>query len=308
MPDDRDTGPATVVSLLPAATDMVCALGAAERIAAVTHECDHPAVAHRPRVTGTPVFVGDAAAAVDAQVRSLHASGLPLFTLDERAIAALAPRVILTQALCDVCAVSETDVRALAARLTPPPAITTLAGTTIDTIFDDIRAVAAALDIAGEGTELIAGMRERLRRVHLRLKAAVAPRPRVAIIEWTDPLYAAGHWAPDVVRRAGGLDVVATAGAHSAVVTVDAIRAARPDVLIVAPCGYDLSRARASAHELLTWRDWAWATALPVWAMDGNALLSRPGPNVVRAVEVIAAVLHPALFGSPDVGSAVRVV
>ncbi len=298
--------PATV-SLLPAATDIVCALGAAEQLVAVTHECDHPSVAHLPRVTGTPVLVEESAAAVDAQVRALSEGGQSLFTIDEPAIARLTPELILTQALCDVCAVSETDVRALARRLTPRPAITTLAGTTIDAILADIAAVAAALDVVSEGTELLAGLRERLRRVHRRLKTAEAARPRVAIIEWTDPLYAAGHWAPDVVRRAGGVDVLATAGAHSAVVSPEAVRAAAPDVLIVAPCGYDLARAVSSAGDLLARPEFAWARGLPVWALDGNALLSRPGPNVVRAVEVLAAVLHPALFGAPGRGSAVRV-
>jgi iron complex transport system substrate-binding protein len=216
------TVPMRVISLLPAATEIVAYLGATEHLVGITHECDFPpVVGSRARVTASTVPAGGAhgdarPADVDAAVREASATGQSLFTLDEARITALHPDLILTQALCDVCAVSETDVRSLAARLTPPPRIVTLGGTTIDGIFADIRAVADALGVPAEADELLAGERARLRTVHETLKAVRAPRPRVLVVEWTDPVYVAGHWGPEQVHKAGGVDVLGTAGARSA--------------------------------------------------------------------------------------------
>lgn len=186
-----------VVSLLPSATEIVAALGGFEQLVGVTHCCDHPApVTTLPRVTRTSVDADAAPGTVDAQVRAITAEGAPLYTLDEERIRALRPDLILTQALCEVCAVMETDVRALAARLEPVPQVLTLSATSLDGVFGDIAAVGAALRLSDEASEWEAGARMRMRRVHETLKAAKAPRPRVAVIEWGDPLYAAGHWVP----------------------------------------------------------------------------------------------------------------
>lgn len=296
-----------LLSLLPAATDIACTLGAADRLVGITHECDAPAARAVARVTGTPVDVHAAAASVDMAVRALHDAGAPLFTLDEAAILAAAPDVILTQALCDVCAVSEADVRALAARLTPAPRVLSLGATTFDGVLDEIRVVGEAIGLADEADEWIAGARARLRRIHEALSGVKAPWRTVAVVEWTDPLYAAGHWTPQVVRRAGGRDVLAEPGSHSLVVDVGIVRERAPELVLVAPCGYDLDRASAAGAELLARDDWGWAAAREVWAVDANRLLSRPGPNVVRAVEVLAEIMHPALFGPPDPSLARRV-
>ncbi len=296
-----------VISLLPAATELVAALGAADRLVGITHECDAPAaVLDRPRVTTTAVDATADAALVDAQVRALVATGAPTFTLLADRIAALTPDLILTQALCDVCAISADDVRAVAAQLVPHPTILELAGTTVDGIVADIARLAAALGDADSGERLIASLGARLAAVHDRLAAARAPRPAVAVIEWTDPLFAAGHWVPDMVRRAGGRDVLAEPGTHSVTVAAGAIRAAAPDVVLIAPCGYDLARAVDAARRLVLAAP-GWLAGCAVWALDANGLVSRPGPRVVDGIETIAAILHPARFSAPPATHAARI-
>lgn len=288
-----------VVSLLPSATEIVAALGALEHLVGVTHACDHPPqVASRLRVTTTAVDGGAAPGAIDAQVRDLAGRGEPLYTLLEDRIRALHPDLLLTQALCDVCAVSETDVRALARRLEPEPRVVALSATTFDGVLDDIARAGEALGLADEAEELIAGSRARLRTVHDTLKAARAPRPRVAVIEWGDPLFAAGHWMPEMVRRAGGVDVLSERGKHGIVVTEAQVREAAPDAIIVAPCGYDLRRAAAEGERLLALDAWAWTRerGTAVFAIDANAFASRPGPRLVDGVEVLARCFNPSLF------------
>jgi len=298
-----------VISLLPAASEIVAALGASEHLVGTTHECDFPPVlGSRARVTQSSLPHAAAPGAIDAAVRAQQDAGAPLFTLDAARITALHPDVILTQALCDVCAVSETDVRALTARLTPAPAIVTLHGATLDGIYADIRAVAHALDVDDEADELLAGVQERVRHVHETLKAAQAPRPRVAVIEWTDPLYIAGHWVPEQVKRAGGIDVLGTAGTHSSTVSMDALRDAQPEVLLFAPCGYTLDAAAEEARACLARPEWAWARTRSVYALDANGLTSRPGPRVVDGIEAIACVLNPACFPPLDGQHAIRIV
>jgi len=297
------------ISLLPAATEICAALGALGLVVGVTHECDFPAeAACLPRVTSSAVPTHAPAGEVDAAVRALAAAGAPLFTLDEPAIAALRPDVLLTQALCDVCAVWEGDVRAIAARLPDAPAVVTLGGATLAGVADDVRRVADAVGRPAAGAALAAAMDARLAAVHAALKAARAPRPRVAVVEWTAPVFLAGHWGPEMVRRAGGVDVLGTAGAHSTTVTLDALAAADPEVVLVAPCGYDLARATDEARALLADPAWAWLAGRAVWAVDANAYLSRPGPRLVDGVELMARVFHPQLFGAPDPARAVRLV
>jgi iron complex transport system substrate-binding protein len=279
----------------------VAAVGALDRLVGVTHECDYPpGVADRVRVTGTAVDTDAAPDVVDAQVRDLARSGAPLFTMREDRIAALAPDVLLTQALCEVCAVSEHDVRSLAARLSPSPRVVTVSATTLDGVLGDIGRVADALGIGEAGRQLVAALTARLRAVHDVLRAAQAPRPRVAVIEWVDPLFSGGHWIPDMVRRAGGRDVLAEPGAHSTTLSGATIAEARPDVIIVAPCGYSVERAADVARALTV------PAGVSVWAVDANGLFSRPGPRLVDGVETLAAILHPALFAAPVATSAVR--
>jgi iron complex transport system substrate-binding protein len=291
-----------VVSFLPSATEIVAALGHLDAIVGVSHECDFPAdVRSRDIVTSSAIDSRAAPGEIDVAVRDFVDTGRPLYDVREERVRALAPDVMVTQIVCDVCAVSEGDVRALAARLEPRPEVVTLGATTLDGIFDDIRRVAAALDVADRADALVENACARMRSVHETLKAARAPRPRVAVIEWTDPVFAAGHWVPEMVYRAGGEDALAKPGEHSTTRTLEAVHAADPEFILIAPCGFDLDRAAADGERILAMDDWAWAREKQVWAVDANAFLSRPGPRVVDGIALLAMIFHPTLFGAADV-------
>ncbi len=229
-----------------------------------------------------------------------------MFTIDAADLVRLAPTVILTQSLCDVCAVSDGDVRSVADVLSPAPHLISLGATTLAGVWHDIAAIGDALGRREAAAELLASIAARLLHVHDTLKAARAPRPRVAVIEWLDPLFAAGHWTPDLVRCAGGIDAFSEPGAHSAVISIEQLRAAVPDVLLFAPCGFDVRRSGREASTLLARPEWAWAQACECWSLDGNALTSRPGPRLADAVETMAAIFAPALFAAPPSGYATR--
>ncbi|MDQ6738217.1 MAG: ABC transporter substrate-binding protein [Gemmatimonadota bacterium] len=298
-----------VLSLLPASTEIVAALGAGDWLVGISHECDYPPLVVRgmPRVTCSSLDAAATAFDIDRSVRARSDAGESLYSVDGRAIDALRPDLVITQALCDVCAVSESDVRSITARLTSEPAVVTTSGSTWNGICDDIAAIGNAMGRAAEASSLIESLDARLRAVHDTLEAARAPRPRVVVIEWTDPVFASGHWVPELVRRAGGIELMANAGDHSTVRSADEIRTAKPEILVVAPCGYDMPRAVVAARVMLARDEWAWARELPVWAMDSNSLLSRPGPRLVDGTETLAAIFNPALFPVPDAACACRV-
>lgn len=289
------------IALLPAATEIIVALGGFDRLAAVTHECNHPAcVRSLPRVTRNAVNPAWSAGEIDAAVRRHAAEGRSLFRLDAALVAQLEPDVILTQAICDVCAIAESDVRSLAHRLPSRPEVVTLRSDSFDGLFADIRRVGDAIGLPDEAEELILGLQSRLRHVHDTLKRARAPRPRAMVIEWLDPVFVAGHWIPEMVRRAGGVHLLVQPGEHSRTSHVREIQDFAPEVLIFAPCGFGLDRAVRDAQALLSQSEWVWARERVVWAMDGNALTSRPGPRVVNGVETMARMLHPDLFPPPS--------
>jgi|688.fasta_scaffold196875_3 iron complex transport system substrate-binding protein len=297
-----------VVSLLPSATEIVGALGALEHLVGVTHECDWPPVVNsRARVTTCAVDSTASPAAIDAQVRDLAHTGTPLYGIKERMLHDLHPDVIITQSLCEVCAVHEGDVRALAASITPAPQIVTLGATTLEEVFADITRVATALQLTDESEELLDGLRDRLRRVHATLKAAQAPRPRVAVVEWGDPIFTGGHWVPEMIAKAGGIDVIGTAGAVSKTITLAQLQASAPDLLVIGPCGYNLPRAIDEGRRLLALDDWAWAREIPVWAIDANSYASRPGPRLVEGTEILARLFNPSLFTPLDPVHAARI-
>lgn len=294
-----------VVSLLPGATDTLVTLGGAPLLVGVSHSCDHPAVAGLPRVTATPVDASASSAAIDAAVREISAAGRPMYALDHERIRALRPDLLVTQSLCDVCAVSESEVRRLAASLDPPPRVLTLGGGTVDALLDDVLTLGRATGLADEAEELVAGLRRRIRTVHERLKAARAPRPRVAVLEWTDPLFSSGHWVPEQVQRAGGTDVLAAPGEHSRVLTHHQLLDAAPQFVVVAPCGFGLDRAANEAARLL--RALPSLGARQVWALDAATLTSRPGPRVVAGIEALVRLFAPTLFTPLAAGAARRV-
>jgi iron complex transport system substrate-binding protein len=294
-----------VAALLPAATDIVIALGAGDQLVAVTHACTLPArLSDVARVTRSRV-AATGAAGIDRAVSELSSAGAPLFELDEALLAAQRPDVLLTQAVCDVCAVREEDVRAVASRLRPVPVVVTLGAGSVEGVIDDIARVGSALDIPDEAEELVAGLQSRIGAIHRGLKASAAPRPNVLVLEWTDPPFNAGHWVPDMVRRAGGHEVLGRTGEKSRRITDDEIRTSSPDIIVIAPCGYGLDDAVREARDLVESASFARST--PVWALDANRLTSSPGPAVVRGIEVLAHVLHPALFGEPSTRDAIKI-
>jgi len=274
-----------------------------------------------PRATRSALPAGAAPGDVDAAVRALVAEGRPLFAVDEALVEALAPDVLLTQAVCDVCAVSERDVCAVAERIGArngardgardgasgvAPRVVTLGATTLDGVLADVERVAAALGVPDAGRALVEAARARLARVAERV--AGAARPRCAIVEWTAPVFLAGHWGPEMVARAGGVDVLGVAGAHSVTVELARLAATDPEVVVIAPCGYALDAAAAEARSLLDRPEWGWLAGRAVWALDANAYLSRPGPRLVDGVELLAALLHPPATGAPPASAAVRIV
>jgi len=291
-----------VVSLLPAGTEIVAALGAGDALVGISHECDFPAeVRGLPRVTASAVEAHASSGEIDAGVRALVARGAPVFAVDAEQLRALRPTLLLTQSLCDVCAVTAGDIRcALGDVLDVAPRTLAMTGTTLAGVWADIAAIGAALGREAEAARLLASLDARLRAVHETLRAARAPRPRVAVIEWLEPLYAAGHWTPELVRRAGGVDVLAEPGVHSRPVRGPEVQQGRPDVLLFAPCGFDVERAAREGAALLATEAWRWARGIVSWAIDGNALTSRPGPRLADAVEVMAAIFAPGLFDRPS--------
>ncbi len=293
-----------VVSLLPAATEIVAALGGAGNLVGISHECDYPAsVLGLPRVTATPIDVSAAGGIIDAEVRRLQAAGKPVIGVDAEVLRRLAPDVLITQALCEVCAVSDGEVHQLAASVQPAPVVVTLQGRTLEGVWADIAAVAQVLDLAPEADELVAGLRSRLARLRAR---AGGSRPRVLCVEWLEPLFLAGHWVPEMIAAAGGEDVGAQAGSHSARREWVELPELRPDIVLVALCGFGVDRARQELAALSDRQARSVLGAVPTWVLDGNAFTSRSGPRLVDGAELIQGALQgrePAAGGSSSVGT-----
>jgi iron complex transport system substrate-binding protein len=277
-----------IVSLLPSATEIVYALGRGEDLRGVTFECDFPPEAQDKRVVSSSGLEAstDSAEAIDAAVRSATEGGTPLYRLDEAAIAAIDPEVILTQDLCRVCAVPSGDVDEALGRLGCSAEVVSLDPHTLDEVIDDIDRVGTVLGAQRRAAEVTAGLRARVDAV--RVAVADQPRPTVLLLEWVDPPFGAGHWIPDQLRAAGGEPLLAADATHSGALDGDDVAAADPDVVVVAPCGFGLEGAVEHAQQAMA--------RLPdraqVWAVDGDAYIVRPGPRLVDGVEVLAAVLH----------------
>jgi iron complex transport system substrate-binding protein len=278
-----------VVTLLPAATEIVAELGGAEHLVGISHECDYPSsVAGLPRVTTTLIDVTAPSGAIDAAVRRLSAEGRPVIGVQAQVLRRLAPDLIITQGLCEVCAVEDGAVHRLAGTLQPTPTVLSLGATTLRGIQQDIRAVGQAIQRDQEAEVLIGRVGHRLEA----LRAQHGPvRPRVLCIEWLDPLYLAGHWVPELVEAAGGRDVGATPGSHSAMRSWEEVRALGPDVIVVMLCGFDVPRSRQELEAVHSSEARRVLSSAPVWLLDGNAYTSRPGPRVVDGAERVRAAL-----------------
>jgi iron complex transport system substrate-binding protein len=279
-----------IVSLVPHATELLFALGLGEDVVAVTHECDFPLEAlQRPRITRDVLPGGLSAAEIDAAVRERTLAGEAIYELDRDALAALEPDLIVTQALCPVCAVSYDDVAEIARELPSSPRVIALDPKTLGETLGDVRTNAEATGTRERGIELIGDVAGRIDRVKLAVRAR--PRPRVAALEWLDPVFVAGHWTPQMIELAGGEDVLGLAGEHSEVLAWEAVAAARPQIVVVMPCGYDAQRAHEEA--LLYERQLAALGAERIVAVNASAYFSRPGPRLIDGVELLGHVLHP---------------
>lgn len=289
-----------IVSLLPAATEIVAALGFVDSLVGVSHECNHPAeVNGRPRVTRCEVYGKDLPSAeVDRWVSGALSSNGTLYTIDEPLLRSLAPDVIITQQLCDVCAIDYRTISAIAHALPGKPQLLSLSPSSFADVLDDIRRVAAALGAPGRGAALVESLERRVEAVHARASRA-GSRPRCVQLEWIDPLYCSGHWSPELVEIAGGVDPLGLKGKPSVRTAWEKLVAARPDILVLACCGYEIERTLADLHILQSRPEWDSLPAVRdnrVHAVNGCAYFSRPGPRLVDSLEIMAEIIHPEIF------------
>jgi iron complex transport system substrate-binding protein len=292
-----------IVSLVPHATELLFALGLGDDVVAVTHECDFPAAARSlPQITRDVLPAGLSAGEIDAAVRERTERGEAIYELDAQRLRDLEPDLIVTQELCPVCAVSIDDVRAVAETISSRPRVVALDPHTLGESFGDVRTIAQLTDSRKAALDLIARQRARVDTVRLAVRRA--ERVPMAAIEWFDPVFIAGHWTPQIVDIAGGIDVLGFAGERSAQSTWETVAAAAPRVVVAMPCGYDAERshteASAHAHALRS------VGAERVVAVDASAYFSRPGPRLVDGLELMAHILHPDLVPEP-VGAVLEV-
>jgi iron complex transport system substrate-binding protein len=279
-----------IVSLVPSATEMLFALGLGSDLIAVTHECDYPEAARElPKVTRDALPPGLSSREIDAAVKQRTLEGQSIYELDDDLLRKLRPDLIVTQALCSVCAVSYEDVRTIAEEIESHPRVIALDPHTVGEVLGDARTLAQATDRKDAAVELVRDAASRIDRVRLAVRGR--RRPRVAALEWLDPPFAAGHWTPQLIEYAGGEDVLGFAGEKSEETTWPAVEAAQPDVVIVMPCGFDVEFAYREAE---MHRDQLAAVgAGEVVAVDAAAYFSRPGPRIVDGLELLAHILHP---------------
>jgi iron complex transport system substrate-binding protein len=286
-----------ICSLLPSATEVIALLGLSDELVGISHECDYP-----PSVRNVPIMVepmipphGLASADIDQQVRQLVASGQRLYQLNDNLLRQARPDLVLSQDLCHVCAVTPDQLHDALSSLPHQPTVLTLNPGTVEDVIDDVVRIGDAAGRSAEGHRLAAQLRHRLEAVHTRVQG-ISHRPRVACIEWLSPLYAAGHWVPEMVQYAGGQDVLAQPGTPSRVVTWDEVFAAAPDVLVVMPCGFSVERTRTELFQLMQQPgQWCLSSDLAqhTFLVDASSYFSRPGPRLIDGIELLAAILHP---------------
>jgi iron complex transport system substrate-binding protein len=287
-----------ICSLLPGATEILFALGLGDRIVGVTHECDYPPEAkEKPVVVRTTIDANRLTSSeIDREVSSILAGGNTLYTLDQPALRASAPDLILTQSLCEVCALDYNHVIEVARSLPHPPRILSLNPHGLSELLDDILRIGAATNANDAAADLVRRLQERIQTVGEREPIR---RPRVVCLEWFDPLYIAGHWVPEIVGLAGAEDVLGRAGQPSTKIEWRNVIEAKPDALLLMPCGFDLRRTVREAtplRQLEGWNDLPAVKSGNVFALNGSAYFSRPGPRLVDGLEILAHLLHPGDF------------
>lgn len=292
-----------IVSLLPAATEICCALGLQDDLVGVSPECDHPAGVVGKRIVsrGLLSYEGKSSGETSRMVGERLETGGALYQVDGRALQAAEPDVILTQGLCEVCAPTLGDVREVATQLAHPPSILSLDPHSLDDVLADIERVGRFCD-ADEPARLLAdSLRNRIDGIAARASEA-ATHPKTVCLEWLDPLFLAGHWVPEMVQLAGGLDACATPREPSRRVDWREIAKGEPDVAVLMPCGFDLARTRYEAPSVTTaswWEDLPATREKRVWTVDGSSYFNRPGPRLVDGLDILAHIVHPELFPVP---------
>ena len=289
-----------IVSFLPSATEMACALGLSDQLVGITHECDYP-----PEVRGKAIVVRKALPIetmsqreIDVAVSERMREGRSLYEVDEKLLQQLAPDLILTQDLCQVCAPSGNEVSQALHLLPKKPQILWLTPNSLEEIFSNLRELGEATGHSKKAEELIAGGRARLQKTQA-VTESLTVRPRVFCMEWLDPVYCSGHWVPEMVKIAGGLDALSQAGADSVRIPWEEVVEWKPEVLIVTPCGFDLEQTIEQSRQLFTYPAWSTLPAVlngRVYAVDANSYFARPGPRVVDGTELLAHLIHPELF------------
>jgi iron complex transport system substrate-binding protein len=300
-----------ICSLLPSATEIVCALGLRDDLVAITHECDYPPeIAGLPPVTSNAVdSAGMSSAEIDAAIRQALVNLSTIYHLDRNRLCELRPDLILTQELCEVCAVSFERVEEAAHALCPGAKVLSLEPHSLHGILESINQVASAAGAESGAAKLLAGLRSRIQSVEFVVHRSIT-RPRILTVEWLDPLFVGGHWVPEMVEIAGGQDVLGKPGGRSRRVTWAEAAEAAPEIVILMPCGFDLDRTVTEFSLLDLPQEWRSLPAVrdrKVYAVDGSAYFNRPGPRTVDGVEILARILHPGRFGPPGGCEAVQV-
>jgi iron complex transport system substrate-binding protein len=299
-----------VVSLLPSATEIMHFVGAEDTLVGVTHECDYPpGVEKLPKLTSTSIdHHVMTSAEIDAAIGERLSDAGSIYSLDANLLEELKPHLILTQGLCDVCAVSLNVVEQAVARLAEAPRVLSMNPTSLNEVLDTTIEVGETIGRGKEARQKVAAIYERLTRVERTVEGL--PRPRVGCIEWLDPPFSAGHWIPEMVHFAGGEELFAEAGEPSVRLSWDEVFEAAPEVLVLMPCGFDAAQALREARILPDLPGWGELPAVKngrVWVVDANSYFSRPAPRLVEGVEILARILHPETFpGVPEPKDAVR--
>ena len=286
-----------ICSLLPSATEVLALLGLSDKLVGISHECDYP-----PSVKSVPIMVepmipthGLASADIDRQVSRLVEAGQRLYRLKDRQLQEAQPDLIVSQDLCHVCAVTPDQLHEAVRSMPRQPTVLTLNPGTVQDVIDDVIRIGDAAGRPAEGRRLAAGLRDRLSAIQKRSEG-IPHRPRVVCIEWLSPLYVAGHWVPEMVRLAGGQDVLAKPGNPSRVVTWDEVTAAVPDVLIIMPCGFSIDRTQTELLRLME-QPGQWPVSADLtqhtFLVDASSYFSRPGPRLIDGIELLAGILHP---------------
>ena len=300
-----------IVSLLPSATEIVCRLGLRDKLVGVSHECDYPvSVTDLTKVTSSLIPHDAPSRSIDELVREQLHSRKALYALDTRTLKRLEPHLIVTQTLCDVCAVAETEVQQVVSSFRPPPVVVNLEPQSLEDVFQSMMLIAEATGRDSLADEAIALLRDRVDCVAKR-SSAVTRVPRVVVLEWMDPPFASGHWNPELVELAGGREMLGSAGRPSHRVSWRELTDVDPEVLVFSCCGHSLERTLEDVPILSAQPDWDRLSCVRehrVYAMDGSVYLSRPGPRLVDGLEILAHALHPELHPLPEHRRAVQVL